>query len=60
MMILATLFSAIFSLSGLELSYRLNWPPGATIALIAAVFYLLLLLLKGKSLVNKQILKGKG
>jgi zinc transport system permease protein len=60
MMILSTLFSAGFSVSGLELSYRLNWPPGATIALIAAVFYLFVLFLKGKYLIHKKILKVKG
>jgi zinc transport system permease protein len=37
---LSILFSALFSLLGLELSYRMDWPPGATIALTAAVCYL--------------------
>ncbi len=60
MMILSTAFSAVFNLSGLEISYRLNWPPGATIALISAIFYLSVLLLKGKYLFHKRILKVKG
>ena len=37
----AVLFGCIFTTLGLALSYVLNWPPGATIALTAAVFYLL-------------------
>jgi len=57
MMVLATLFSTAFNLTGLEFSYRLNWPPGATIALIAAVFYLLALLLKGKYFLTKRFSK---
>lgn len=46
MMLLACLFGALFNLLGLELSYRLNWPPGATIALLAALGYLSMLVLK--------------
>ncbi len=60
MMAFSAIFSAAFSLAGLEISCRLNWPPGATIALIAAVFYLSALLLKGKYLLNKRVLKLKG
>jgi zinc transport system permease protein len=37
----AVIFGCIFTTLGLMLSYFLNWPPGATIALTAAVFYLL-------------------
>lgn len=39
MMVLATLLGALFTLLGMYFSYELNWPPGATISLVAAVFY---------------------
>lgn len=39
MMLLATLLGALFCVLGLYLSYLLNWPPGATISLVAALFY---------------------
>lgn len=48
LMLVATGFSALFSLTGLTLSYSLDWPPGATIALSAALFYLAALPLKNK------------
>ena len=60
MMLLAALFCALFNWIGLELSYQLNWPPGATIALLAAIFYLLALALKGKFLTNRRFSKVKG
>ncbi len=41
MMGIAVIFSCLFTLLGTLASYQLNWPPGATIALIAALFYLL-------------------
>lgn len=41
MMLYAILISSLFTLIGTFLSYELNWPPGATIALTAALFYLL-------------------
>lgn len=41
MMLYAILISCLFTLIGTFLSYELNWPPGATIALTAALFYLL-------------------
>jgi len=41
MMVIAVLIGCFFSLAGTMLSYQLNWPPGATIALVAATFYLL-------------------
>ncbi|NGX38602.1 MAG: High-affinity zinc uptake system membrane protein ZnuB [Chlamydiae bacterium] len=41
MMIFAVLIGCFFTLLGTTTSYQLNWPPGATIALVAAVFYLL-------------------
>ncbi|MBS0649441.1 MAG: metal ABC transporter permease [Verrucomicrobia bacterium] len=40
----AVVLGCIFTSLGLTLSYFLNWPPGATIALTAAAFYLLNLL----------------
>lgn len=39
MMVIATLLGALFTFLGMYASYELNWPPGATISLIAAVFY---------------------
>lgn len=44
MMMLAVVLGCLFTIVGLGASYQLNWPPGATIALTAAVFYLLSLL----------------
>ncbi len=41
MVLLAVLIGCFFTLTGTLASYQLNWPPGATIALVAAVFYLL-------------------
>lgn len=41
MMMLAVGIGCLFTLIGTGASYQLNWPPGATIALVAAVFYLL-------------------
>ena len=38
--------SAVFSFLGLNASYLLNWPPGSTIALLSAVIYFTILLLK--------------
>jgi zinc transport system permease protein len=46
MMILAVLIGFLCMLLGLLASFQLNWPPGATIALIAALFYLASLLKK--------------
>jgi zinc transport system permease protein len=39
MMVIATLLGALFTFLGMYFSYELNWPPGATISLVAAVFY---------------------
>jgi len=47
-MLLATILSSLFSLLGLGASYLLDWPPGSTIALIAAIAYLALLPLRKK------------
>jgi zinc transport system permease protein len=41
MMGIAILLGVFFTLSGMFLSYELNWPPGATISLVAAAFYVL-------------------
>jgi len=41
MMLGAVGFGSLLTLIGLFASYQLNWPPGATIALAAAIFYLL-------------------
>ena len=46
MMLLAVLFGALFTFLGMYFSYALNWPPGATISLVAAVFYALSLIRK--------------
>ena len=40
--------SALFSFFGLEASYLLDWPPGSTIALLAALVYFAILPLKRK------------
>jgi zinc transport system permease protein len=46
MMGLAILFGALFTFLGMYFSYALNWPPGATISLVAALFYALSLMRK--------------
>jgi zinc transport system permease protein len=43
-MLIASAIGCLFSTGGIIASYELNWPPGATISLIAALFYLLALL----------------
>jgi zinc transport system permease protein len=48
MMFGASLLCALFCYLGLSASHTLDWPPGATIALIAAVGYLLALVGKRK------------
>lgn len=40
MMIVAIFLNVLFSIGGLALSYHLDWPTGATIALFASVIYL--------------------
>lgn len=56
MMVLATVFSAFFSIVGLGCSYVFDWPPAATIALLAAVSYLIIL--PGKKLINVRNAQG--
>ncbi len=46
MMGLAVLIAGVISFLGIVISYALNWPPGATIALTATTVYLLNLLYK--------------
>lgn len=41
MMVLAVLFSAFFCVAGTALSYYLDWPGGATIALLAGISYVI-------------------
>lgn len=48
MMVFAVLIGCFFTFIGMVLSYQLNWPPGATIALTASVFYVLSFILKRK------------
>lgn len=40
LMLFAVLLGSTFTLIGTEMSFHLNWPPGATISLTAAVFYI--------------------
>lgn len=40
MMVIATLLNVAFSVGGLSISYKLDLPPGATIALFAGLIYL--------------------
>jgi len=47
MMILAVVFSVVFTAGGLAASYSPNLPPGATIIIVAASFYLLAIVAKG-------------
>lgn len=41
MMVIAVLLGVVISVLGMSLSFLLNWPPGATIALTATALYLL-------------------
>lgn len=45
MMVLAIMISSVFCLSGNAIAYYLDWPTGATIALIAGVVYVLSMIL---------------
>lgn len=49
MMAAASVFCALLSFFGLGAAYTLDWPPGATIALFAALAYLAALALKKKN-----------
>jgi zinc transport system permease protein len=46
MMLIAVLLNIAFSIGGLALAYRLDWPAGATIALFSGLIYLLSLRFK--------------
>ena len=46
MMVLAVVICAVLCLSGLAVSYHLDWPSGATIALVAGIVYAISLPLK--------------
>jgi zinc transport system permease protein len=46
MMLIATGLGILFNFLGVYVSYECNWPPGATISLVAAVAYALSLLYK--------------
>lgn len=39
-MMLAICFGALFTLAGILIAYHLNWPPGATISLVATAAYM--------------------
>lgn len=49
MMGVSVVLCALFSVFGLSAATTLNWPPSATVALLAAISYLLLLPLKRKN-----------
>ncbi len=46
MMIFATILGVLFNFFGIYFSYEINWPPGATISLVAVLAYALSLLRK--------------
>lgn len=48
MMLLAFVLSSILTTMGITVSYELNWPPGASIALLASLAYVANLLFKKK------------
>ncbi len=48
MMICAVTITAVFNILGIFISYQINWPMGATIALLCAGTYLFLLIFKYK------------
>lgn len=46
MMIIATILCAIFNTLGIYISFILSWPPGATIAIVSTIFYIVFLSIK--------------
>ncbi len=52
MMIVSIIFCSIFTTLGTLSSYELDWPPGATCALIAGIFYVFCLFLQSKFIKN--------
>lgn len=55
MMGVASALCALFCLLGLSTSYALDWPPGATIALLSALIYLTALSLKKRITLTKRL-----
>lgn len=53
MMVIAVLLNIAFSIGGLAISYRLDWPAGATIALFSGLIYLLSLRFKNPSTASR-------
>lgn len=53
MMLIAIGLGSLFTFLGLLASYQLNWPPGATIALVSALFYLFSLVIPHKKLAKQ-------
>lgn len=49
MMILAVIISGLFCFFGTALAYEMDWPGGATIALLAGAAYVSVLMVKGRS-----------
>lgn len=52
LMLIASLLTALFCLSGLGASYELDWPPGATISLLSAACYLSALAIKRRKRIS--------
>jgi len=46
MMVIAIILCFILNISGIYISYLISWPPGATIAILATLFYFILLPIK--------------
>ncbi|NGX35162.1 MAG: Manganese transport system membrane protein MntB [Candidatus Anoxychlamydiales bacterium] len=46
MMIIAIILSILFNILGITFSYLLSWPPGATIAIVVSIFYIIALSIK--------------
>lgn len=53
MMFLASILGMLFCFSGTALSYQLDWPPGATIALLSGTSYIIFLLINEKTPLHK-------
>jgi zinc transport system permease protein len=54
MMAIATLLGSLFCLLGMGLAYHLDWPPGATIALLSGTAYMLALAISGSKLTTSR------
>lgn len=54
MMILAIFISSVFCFSGNIIAYYLDWPTGATIALLAGIFYVLSLAISHQRIPQKK------